>query len=50
MRRWAARTFSVSVLTIMLGLTGMQHEATRERAPSTSTTQTRQAPTLVVPA
>jgi len=47
--RWAARTLGVAGRTTMPGLIGMQQEATSDRAPSTSTTHTRHAPTFVVP-
>ena len=38
------RTFSVLVNTSMPSFTGYTQDATSERAPFTSTTQTRQAP------
>ena len=43
MRR-AATTLGDSVLTTILGAAGMAQDATSDRAPCTSTTQTRQAP------
>ena len=41
LREWATR--SVSVLTFIPSSTGREHAGTNVRAPSTSTTHTRQA-------
>jgi hypothetical protein len=48
MRR-AVMTFADSVRTTMLLAAGDAQDATRLRAPFTSTTQTRQAPVAVAP-
>jgi len=42
--RRPARTLPVFVFTTMPSVAGWVHDATRVRAPSTSTRQTRQAP------